>query len=337
MRPFTYQRANDPAEAVRLAGEGRGPPTLAPVQFLAGGTTLIDLMKLDVMAPSTLVDLNGLDGSLREIRADAQGLRLGAMVRMAEAAEHEAVARDYPVIAQSLLLAASPQIRNMASLGGNVLQRTRCEYFRFTDFPACNKRAPGSGCGALTGVDRKLAVLGVSDACIASYPGDFANALAALRAEVEIAGPGGARRMAFDKLHRLPGETPHLETTLAPGDLIVGFFVPAGPWTRRSLFVKVRDRQSYEFALASAAVALHLEAGEVRAARIALGGLAARPWRSREAEAALEGQTLSEETARAAAEAALLGASPSGGVSYKIELGKRTLVRALLAAGALEA
>ncbi|MGH6992038.1 MAG: FAD binding domain-containing protein, partial [Caulobacteraceae bacterium] len=222
MRPFAYQRATDPAEAVQIAGQGSGPPTLAPVQFLAGGTTIIDLMKLDVMRPSTLVDLNGLGGPLREIRADAEGLHLGAMVRMAEAAEHEAVARDYPVIARSLLLAASPQIRNMASLGGNVLQRTRCEYFRFTDFPACNKRAPGSGCGALAGVDRKLAVLGVSEACIASYPGDFANALAALRAQVEIVGPRGARRIAFEDLHRPPGGTPQVETILAPGDLIVG-------------------------------------------------------------------------------------------------------------------
>jgi len=335
VRPFAYRRASDPADAVRSAA-GAGPPTEAPVQYLAGGTTLIDLMKLDVMRPEQVVDLNGLSGELGGVEADARGLRLGAMTRMAEAARHPAVLRDYPAIAQSLRLAASPQIRNMASLGGNVLQRTRCNYFRFTDFAECNKRVPGSGCAAMQGVNRKHAVLGVSDHCIASYPGDFATALAALGAEVEIAGAGGARRMAFEELHRLPGDTPNVETTLAPGDLILGFFVPAGPWTRRSLYLKLRDRESYEFALASAAVALELDRDVVRQARIGLGGVAAKPWRSHEAEAALIGRRLDEIGAGRAAQAAFASARTHGDNAYKVELGKRTLTRALLAAGRLE-
>jgi xanthine dehydrogenase YagS FAD-binding subunit len=224
----------------------------------------------------------------------------------------------------------------MASLGGNVLQRTRCTYFRDPSWGACNKRKPGSGCAAIGGVSRKLAVLGTSPHCIASYPGDFAVALVALGATVDVEGPKGARVIAFEDLHRLPGDAPHIETTLAPGELITGFTVPPGPWTRRSLYLKVRDRQSYEFALTSAAVALDLDGGVVREARIGLGGLAAKPWRSHEAEAALKGQPLNETTAEAAAEAALAQARGSGDLAYKLELGRRTLVRALLQAHAME-
>jgi xanthine dehydrogenase YagS FAD-binding subunit len=255
---------------------------------------------------------------------------------MSEAAEHPAVRRDYPVIAQSLELAASPQLRNMASLGGNVLQRTRCPYFRDVSWDACNKRRPGSGCAALGGVNRRMAVLGASEHCIASYPGDFAVALAALGATVDVEGPRGRRVVAFEDLHRLPGETPHIETTLAPGELITGFSVLAGPWTRRSLFLKVRDRESYEFALASAAVALDFDAGRVREARIGLGGVAAKPWRAHAAEAALQGQPLDEHTAEAAAAAAFDGAVAHGQDRFKIELGRRTLTRALLAAHGME-
>jgi xanthine dehydrogenase YagS FAD-binding subunit len=336
MRPFAYERARDPAAAIRAAAGPPGPPTQAPAQYLAGGTTLLDLMKLDVMRPSRVIDINPLDDDLAGIRADDRGLHLGALTRMAEAARHDEVRRRYPVIAQSLQLAASPQLRNMATLGGNVLQRTRCNYFRFTDFARCNKRIPGSGCAALEGVNRKHAVLGVSDHCIATYPGDFATALAALGAEVEIAGPDGARRMPFEDLHRAPEATPHIETTLAPGHLILGFLVPAGPWTRRSLYLKIRDRQSYEFALTSAAVALDLDDGVVRTARIGLGGVATKPWRSHEAEAALNGRPLDEAAAMRAAEAAFAGARTHGGNAYKVELGRRTLVRALLAAGRME-
>jgi xanthine dehydrogenase YagS FAD-binding subunit len=224
----------------------------------------------------------------------------------------------------------------MASLGGNVLQRTRCNYFRDTSWSACNKRNPGSGCAAIDGVNRRLAVLGVSDHCIANYPGDFAVALAALDATVDLEGAGGRRVIRFEELHRLPGDTPHIETNLKPGELITGFSVPAGPWTRRSLYLKIRDRQSYEFALASAAVALDLDGGVVREARIGLGGVAAKPWRSPEAEAALRGKPLTEATANAAAEAAFARAVVHGQLKFKPELGRRTLVRALLQAQAME-
>jgi len=337
MRPFTYIRAPDRAAALREAAGAAGPSHIeAPAQYLAGGTTLLDLMKLDVMRPDRLVDINPLSREHGTIHADPDRLRLGALAHMAEAAGHPAVRRDYPMIAESLWLAASPQIRNMASLGGNVLQRTRCPYFRDVSWDACNKRRPGSGCAAMEGVNRRLAILGVSDRCIANYPGDFAVALAALGATVDIEGAKGARVVAFEDLHRLPGETPHIETTLAPGELITGFVVPAGPWTRRSLFLKVRDRESYEFALASAAVALELDGPTVREARIGLGGLAAKPWRAHEAEAALRGQSLDERQAQAAADAAFAAARPPKDAAFKVELGKRTLVRALLQAKAME-
>jgi xanthine dehydrogenase YagS FAD-binding subunit len=248
------------------------------------------------------------------------------------------IARDYPMIAQSLKLAASQQLRNMASLGGNVLQRTRCPYFRDVSYASCNKRNPGSGCTALESLHREHAVLGVSEACIASYPGDFGQALIALDAIVELAGPEGERRISFAELHRMPGDTPQLETTLMPGELITAFVVPAAPWTRRSLYLKVRQRESYEFALASAAVALDLGDDRlVRGVRVALGGVATVPWRAQDAEAALLGKTLDEQAASAAADAAFVNAKPRGDNAYKVALGKRTLVRALLQAAAMEA
>jgi xanthine dehydrogenase YagS FAD-binding subunit len=255
---------------------------------------------------------------------------------MAQAVDHPAIRREYPMLAQSLSLAASAQLRNMASLGGNVLQRTRCSYFRDTSWAACNKRQPGSGCAALEGVNRKHAVLGTSRHCIAAYPGDFAQALIALDASVEIAGPDGARRMAFADLHVAPGNTPMIENTLKPGELIIAFNIPATPFARRSLYLKIRDRQSYEFALASAAVALDLDDGRVREARIALGGVATKPWRARDAEAALKGRMLNAATAEAAAKIAFQGAVTHGGNDFKPELGRRTLVRALLETAAME-
>jgi xanthine dehydrogenase YagS FAD-binding subunit len=303
---------------------------MVTAQYLAGGTTLLDLMKLDVMRPAVLVDINALDPAGTRIERRADGLYLGAFVTMAAAGEHREIRQNFPVVAQALDLAASPQIRNMATLGGNVLQRTRCNYFRDPSWGACNKREPGSGCAALDGVNRKHAVLGVSDHCIAAYPGDFAQALVALDAGVEIVGPSGPRIMPFEQLHRLPGDTPHIETVLVPGELIVGFRLPVAPWTRRSLYLKIRDRQSYEFALASAAVALDLADGTVNEARIALGGVAAKPWRAREAEASLKGHALDEAGARRAAEAAFAAAQAHGQKDYKPELGRRTLVRALL-------
>jgi xanthine dehydrogenase YagS FAD-binding subunit len=329
MRPFHYEHARDRAQALETAD-------IAGAQYLAGGTTLVDLMKLDVLRPTTLVDINALVREHGEIRADPDRLRLGALVRMSQAADHPAVRRDYPAIAQSLDLAASPQIRNMASLGGNVLQRTRCPYFRDPSWSACNKRDPGSGCAAIEGVNRQLAVLGVSDHCIANYPGDFAISLVALGATVDVESRAGRRVIAFEDLHRLPGDTPQIETSLKPGELITGFSVPAGPWTRRSLFLKVRDRQSYEFALASAAVALDLEAGVVREVCIGLGGPVAKPWRAHEAEAALRGRPFTEAAAEAAAMAAFAQATVHGGTTFKPELGRRTLVRALLQCATME-
>jgi xanthine dehydrogenase YagS FAD-binding subunit len=294
-------------------------------------------MKLSVLQPETLIEITGLEADLRVIRADANGLHLGALVRMAEAADHPDILRDYPVIAESLRLAASPQLRNMATLAGNVLQRTRCNYFRDPSWDACNKRVPGTGCAAIGGVNRRLAVLGVSAHCIANYPGDFANALAALGATVDLMATGGTTRtMLFEDLHRAPGDTPHIETNLQPGELITRFHVPAGPWTRRSHYCKVRDRESWDFALASGAVALDLQGGVVQQARIGLGGLVARPWRSHEAEAVLTGRRLDEAVAQEAAEAAFQHAITHSETAFKPELGRRTLVRALLETAAME-
>ncbi len=331
MRAFAYSRVTDAAHAVQEAAAG-GPVA----HFLAGGTTLLDLMKLDVMRPERVIDINDLAAQFGGIEMRPDGLHLGAFVHMADAADHPAVRRDYPVIAQSLQLAASAQLRNMATLGGNVLQRTRCTYFRDTSWTHCNKRLAGSGCDAIGGVNRKHAVLGTSDDCIAAYPGDFAQALVALGASLDIVGPSGPRVLDFAALHVVPGQTPQTETSLAPGELITGFVVPAGPWTRRSLYLKIRDRESYEFALASTAVALDLRDGIVRTARIALGGVATKPWRASAAEAVLAGQVLDERIARRAADAAFAGAITHGQNDYKPELGRRTLIRALLQAAAME-
>lgn len=330
MRPFTLLRASSAGDAVRLARTGS--------QFIAGGTTLVDLMKLGVMHPSTLVDINAIarEGPLGRIEVASDEIRLGALVRMSEAASSEALVKAAPVLTQTLDLAASQQLRNMATLGGNVLQRTRCPYFRDPSWAECNKREPGSGCAALNGVNRMHAVLGTSDACIATYPGDWAQALIALDAEVEIAGERGARRLAFSDLHREPGGTPHIETALDAGDLVMGFRIPRREWMRRSVYVKVRDRESYEFAMASAAVALDLDGDRVREVRIAVGGLATVPWRAREAERLLRGQRLDEDAARRAAEVALDSARAGEHNAFKVPLGKATIVRALLEAQAME-
>jgi len=335
MRPFAFERASDIGQAARQGRETGQGQTDARAQFLAGGTTLIDLMKLDVLRPARVVDITPLQARYSAIEAGPRGLRLGSLAKMSAAAEHPAVLHDYPVIAQSLQLAASAQLRNMATLGGNVLQRTRCPYYRDPSWTACNKRSPGSGCAAIGGFNRNHAVLGVDEACIAQYPGDFATALAALDAQVELSGPDRQRLIAFEALHRPAGD-PHLETTLAPGEVITAFAIPAGPWTRRSLYLKIRDRQSYEFAIASAAVALDLDGDVVRQARIGLGGMAYRPWRAHEAEALLTGQPLTEANAEAAARVALAGAVTHGDNDYKPELGRRTLVRALMQAKAME-
>ena len=337
MRPMTYQKANDARAAVQaLAATAGGDAALTESSILplAGGTTLIDLMKLDVMRPSTLVDITPLAGSWSEINQGNGNLRLGALARMSDVADHPEVQRLYPVIAESLKLAASPQLRNMATLGGNVLQRTRCTYFRDVSYASCNKRNPGSGCAAMDGFNRMHAVLGTSEACIASYPGDFAQALIALDATVEITGKAGVHQMPFAQLHKPPGNTPEIETVLRPGELISAFVID-GRWPR-SLYLKIRDRQSYEFALASAAVALDVQDGIVREARVALGGVATVPWRARDAEALMKGQKLDDATAQHVAEAAMAGASARQHNAFKIDLGKRVVAHALQRAAMME-
>jgi xanthine dehydrogenase YagS FAD-binding subunit len=335
MRPFSYTRATDLAHAVRV-GQNTGQGQVnTPVQFLAGGTTLYDLMKLEVIVPEHLVDLTALSANHAAITPSSEGLRLGAFARMAHVANHSVVQRDYPILAESLQLAASPQLRNMATLGGNVLQRTRCTYFRDPSWESCNKRAPGSGCAALTGFNRNHAVLGTDSSCIAQYPGDWAVALIALDAEIDLTGPNGSRRIPVASLHRAAEGQPHLETNLRSGEVITAFFVPATPWAQRSVYVKVRDRASYEFAIASAAVALQIEGNVVRQVRIGLGGMAYRPWRAHAAEALLVGKSLTVATAAEAGRAAMQGAAGHGHNNYKLALGCQTVVRALMQAKAM--
>jgi xanthine dehydrogenase YagS FAD-binding subunit len=337
MRAFAYQRATDPSaatEALAAAAGLNSPLTEATAQPLAGGTTLIDLMKLDVMRPSTIVDINPLANGWSAINLDGDNLRLGALARMSDVAANPEVQRYYPVVADSLKLAASPQLRNMATLGGNVLQRTRCSYFRDVSYARCNKRSPGSGCAAMEGVNRMHAVLGTSAQCIATYPGDFAQALMALDAAVEISGKSGTRTLPFAQLHKPPGNSPQIETALAQGDLISGFTIN-GRW-QRSIYLKARDRQSYEFALSSAAVALDLQDGVVRDARVALGGVATVPWRAREAEALLKGERFDEALAGRVAEAAFAGAKPAKDNAFKVALGQRVVARALRQAATME-
>jgi xanthine dehydrogenase YagS FAD-binding subunit len=340
MRAFAYERPSSEIAAVRAASALAQLPLVqgsAPVEYLAGGTTLVDLMKLDVMRPARVVDLGAIADAHDAISVSSDGVRFGAFVKMAAAADHPEIIKNYPVIAQSLQQAASGQLRNMATLGGNVLQRTRCRYFRDTSWTACNKRDPGSGCEAIDGLNRQHALLGASPDCIATYPGDFAQSLIALDATVTVTRSSSVRTIPFAGLHRLPGATPNAETALALGDLITGFDVPAGPWTRRSLYLKIRDWQSYEFALASAAVALDMDGSKkVREARIALGGVATVPWRSHEAEEALAGKLLTEEAAEAAARAAFAAARPRTHNGFKVALGQATLARALLQAAELE-
>ena len=333
MLPFSYSRPADIADVIAAGSAARAgseTPTRSDSQFIAGGTNMTDYMKLGVTHPTELIDLNGLsDSSLRKISVTDDQIRFGALVHMAEVEDDVQVRHLAPVLSDSLKLAASRQIRNMATLGGNVLQRTRCEYFREISWP-CNKRSPGSGCSAINGINRQHAVLGGSDACIATYHGDFAQALIALDAIVETKSPRGSRRLPFADLHRLPTNTPEIETNLKPDEVIVAIVVPIEKWSARSAYLKIRDRQSYAFALASAAIALDLDGDKVRQARIALGGLATIPWRAHESEAALKGKTLDEATATEAAKAAFADAKPHEHNSFKIALGQETLVRALL-------
>ena len=327
MRPFSYVRASDPDAAARaVAANPRA-------KFLAGGTNLLDLMKEDVERPTELVDLTRLN--LAEIRETPGGLSIGALATNTATANHPVVRRDYPLLTQAIVAGASGQLRNMATNGGNLLQRTRCQYFYDTATP-CNKREPGSGCGAREGLNRMHAILGWSDACVATYPGDMANALYALDAVVRLRGPRGRERtIPVADFHRLPGSEPQRDTNLQHGELITAIELPRSSFARNSYYLKVRDRASYAFALVAVAAALELEGGTIRQARVVLGGVAHKPWRSREAEAALAGQPATEASFRRAADLALAGARPLAHNGYKVELGKRAVVRALMRAGRL--
>lgn len=323
MQPFDFARADEANEAIASGA-----------RYVAGGTNLIDLMKADVEHPPRLVDINAIP--LATIEHVSGGVRIGALARMSDAAQNPIIRERFPMISQALLLSASPQIRNAASLGGNLMQRTRCPYFRELTFAECNKRSPGTGCAAVEGENRMHAVVGGSSACIATHPSDFAVAFAALDGVITLRGPNGERQVAATDFHLLPGKTPHIEHDLKSGELITSLFIPDAPHARRSAYLKVRDRASYEFAITSAAVGLDLAGGSIRSARVALGGIGTKPWRSREAEAVLTGKSASAAAFREAAEAALRGAKDYGQNGFKIELAKRTLVRALsdLAGGA---
>ena len=324
MNPFTYLRVSEAPQAVaELVANPRA-------KFLGGGTNLVDLMKMGVETPEQLIDINRLPLAGVEELPDGKGLRIGGLARNSDVAGHPWIQARYPVLSEALLAGASPQLRNRATTGGNILQRTRCAYFYDPDFPACNKREPGSGCGALKGFNRMHAILGQSEQCIATHPSDMCVAMAALEAVVRVRGPKGEREIAFQDLHRLPGATPERETNLAPDELITAVDLPAHPFAARSHYLKVRDRESYAFALVSVAAAMDLSPdGKIRSARLALGGVAHKPWRATEAETFLAGRPATAENFRAAADAALAGAKGYQHNSFKIELARRTIVRAL--------
>jgi xanthine dehydrogenase YagS FAD-binding subunit len=327
MHTFALNRANDTGSAVGAAAKTKTAQQGATVRFVAGGTTLVDLMKLDVEQPEVLVDISRLPLDQIEAMPDG-GLKIGAMVRNAALAQHPDVKKKYPVLSQALLSGASPQLRNKATTGGNLLQRTRCVYFRDPDMP-CNKRAPGSGCGAIGGFNRNMAVLGTSEHCIATNPSDMNVALMVLEATIHIQGPSGPRQVPIADFYLLPGSTPDRETVLQPGDLITHVTLPAPTAGNKSLYLKLRDRASYEFALASAAVVVDVSGGRISRARIAMGGVGTKPWRALDAEKALVGQPAEAATFRRAAEAALAGAKPQSENGFKIELAKRCLTHAL--------
>jgi xanthine dehydrogenase YagS FAD-binding subunit len=327
MQTFEYSRPTTIDQSVQLGARAKTAQQYADVRFIAGGTTLVDLMKLDVERPNQLVDINGL--ALDQVQpAPGGGLVLGALARNATVAHHPAVQRDYPVLAEALLSGASPQLRNMATTAGNLLQRTRCVYFRDTAH-ACNKREPGSGCSAIGGHNRMLAILGTSKDCIATNPSDQNVALTALEATIQVQGPKGTRSIPIGEFYLKPGATPNRETVLEPGDLIVSVTLPPLATGTRSHYLKIRDRAAYEFALTSAAIVVSLRSGRIERVRVAVGGVGTVPWRSREAEHVLEGQAASTALFRKAAEAALKDAQPASENGFKVELAKRCIVRAL--------
>jgi xanthine dehydrogenase YagS FAD-binding subunit len=321
MTPFTYTCPKSVDDAIQAYGQ-------APdVRFIGGGTNLLDLMKIGVERPTHLVDINRLP--LTAIEERNHGIRIGALVRNSEAANHELIRSRYPVLSQAILAGASPQLRNMATMGGNLLQRTRCYYFYDPSYRECNKRAPGSGCAAKVGYNRIHAILGASERCIATNPSDMSVALVALGAVVQVKGPKGERAIPIAEFHRLPGDTPQIETNLHAGELITAIDIPAMPFARRSHYLKVRDRNSYAFALVSVAALLDIDNGIVRHARIALGGVAHKPWRAEKAERMLIGKKPGEAAFRAAGDAELHDARPYRNNAFKVELARRSIVRAL--------
>jgi xanthine dehydrogenase YagS FAD-binding subunit len=321
MKAFTYKLAGTTEEATSAETQSA---------FIAGGTNLVDLMKIDVMDPKELVDINQLP--MRGIALDNAGLRIGALERMAYVAERPEIAEHFPVISQALLKSASAQLRNMASIGGNLMQRTRCGYFRDVMMP-CNKRVPGSGCPAFAGENRMHAILGVGDACCATHPSDLAVALVALDATINLKGPKGSRSVKLEDFYLLPKDTPDREHAIEPGELITEVFVPNVSWYRRSAYLKIRDRESYEFALCSAAIALDLDGSKIRDARIAAGGVGTKPWRLPDVAEALVGKQVGQGTFERAAELAANDARPLSQNAFKVTLLKRTLVRALMQVG----
>lgn len=333
MRSFSYARPKSTAEAVELlvrTGEG--------ARFIAGGTTLFDLMKLGIERPQHLIDITAIE-DLNRIDTTGDLLRFEALATMSAVAADEVVVRDYPILAESLSKAASQQLRNMATIGGNLLQRTRCLYFRngANGFYPCNKREPGSGCGAVGGLDRGQAVLGTSASCNAVSPGDWPVALVAMDALVEVLGPSGRATLPVADLYRLPGETPHLEFTLAPDEMITAILIPKTAAGRSSTYHKIRDRESYAFALASAAVMLEMQGDRIARAKVALGGVATRPWRAPAAEAELTGRVLTPELAREAGRAAFAEAQPGHHNAFKVELGARIVADAIMIAASRSA
>lgn len=319
MNPFSYSKPSDIAQAVNLAGPAS--------RFIAGGTNLLDLMKENIARPEHLIDITGLP--LKEVRAtDSGGLMIGALVSNADLAWHPVIERDYPLLSQAILAGASPQLRNMASTGGNLLQRTRCYYFYDSTVP-CNKREPGTGCPAKEGLNRIHAILGASDACVATHPSDMCVALAALEARVHVQGRAGARVIEFADFHRLPGDAPQRDNQLADDELITAVELPAPRFQQHSHYLKIRDRASYAFALISVAAAVELDGDVIRDVRIALGGVAHKPWRDTAVEQSLKGQPVSRENFVAAADAMLRDAQPLAHNAFKIKLARRAIVRAL--------
>src|SRR5437867_2274631 len=327
MKTFEFTRPANAGAAIATASHSKTAQQGADVRFIAGGTTLIDLMKLNVETPARVLDINRLPLDKIEPTADG-GLKIGATVRNSDLANHPTVTQDYGVLSQAILSGASAQLRNMATTAGNLLQRTRCMYFRDTAMP-CNKREPGSGCSAIEGANRTLAILGTSEHCIATNPSDMNVAMAALEATIHVQGAKGERGIPIQDFHLLPGEMPERETVLEPGDLITHVTLPPPAKESRSLYLKLRDRASYEFALASAAVVITVASGKITRARVALGGVGTKPWRSTDAESELTGQSATEAVFRKAADAALRDAKPQSQNGFKVELAKRCLVHAL--------